>query len=54
LHELCYRHPDAKVYGHRDKVKGAISVPLEEYERNLDKLVRQLEQTGTALKASPP
>ncbi len=49
LHDLCYRHPEAKVYGHRDKLKGTLSVPLEDYERNLEALVRQLKQTGAKL-----
>ncbi len=31
LHDFCYRHPDAKVYGKRDKIKGTISVPLKQY-----------------------
>ena len=32
LHDLCYRHPDAKGYGNRDKVNGTLSVTLEQYE----------------------
>jgi len=49
LHDLCHRHPDAKVYGSRDKVNGAIAVPLEQYEQNLELLVQQLKQTGATL-----
>ncbi|QDV48185.1 SGNH/GDSL hydrolase family protein [Gimesia fumaroli] len=49
LHDLCYRHPDSKVQGHRDKVNGTISVPLNEYEKNLESLVQQLEKTGATL-----
>lgn len=49
LHDLCYRHPDSKVQGHRDKVNGTIAVPLEEYEKNLEKIVLQLKQTGATL-----
>jgi len=35
LHDLCYRHPEATVYGNRDKVRGTISVPLEVYRKNI-------------------
>ncbi|MDX1682719.1 MAG: SGNH/GDSL hydrolase family protein [Phycisphaeraceae bacterium] len=43
LHDLCYRHPDATVYGNRDKVNGEISVPLEEYRENLQALVERIK-----------
>lgn len=49
LHDLCYRHPDSKTQGHRDKVNGMISVPLDQYEKNLETLVKQLEQTNATL-----
>ncbi|QDT88570.1 SGNH/GDSL hydrolase family protein [Gimesia algae] len=49
LHDLCYRHPDSKTQGHRDKVNGTISVPLDQYEKNLEALVEQLEKTGATL-----
>ena len=49
LHDLCYRHPDAKVYGNRDKVNGTIAVPLDQYEKNLETLVQRLKQTGATL-----
>ncbi|QDT82568.1 SGNH/GDSL hydrolase family protein [Gimesia chilikensis] len=49
LHDLCYRHPDSKTQGHRDKVNGTISVPLAQYEKNLETLVKQLEQTNATL-----
>jgi len=49
LHDLCYRHPDSKVYGHRDKIKGRIAVPLDAYEKNLEELVQRLKQAGAVL-----
>ncbi|WPJ95999.1 alpha/beta hydrolase fold domain-containing protein [Coraliomargarita algicola] len=49
LHDLCYRHPDAKVYGNRDKVNGTQAVPLAEYTKNLEQLVIRLKQTGAQL-----
>lgn len=49
LHDLCYRHPDAKVYGNRDKINGTIAVPLPQYRQNLQALVEQLKKTGASL-----
>lgn len=49
LHDLCYRHPESKVYGKRDKIRGTLSVPLEEYAANLEKLVQRLKETGATL-----
>lgn len=49
LHDLCYRHPDSKVQGNRDKVNGSIAVPLDEYEQNLEKIVTMLKATGAKL-----
>lgn len=45
LHDLCYRDPDSN----RDKVKGTISVSLEDYERNIEQLVIKLKDTGAKL-----
>lgn len=49
LHDLCYRHPESKVYGKRDKERGTQSVPIEEYSKNLERLVLQLKKTGAKL-----
>ncbi|WP_372847333.1 SGNH/GDSL hydrolase family protein [Pontiella sp.] len=49
LWDLCYRHPDSKVQGNRDKVNGTQAVPPEQYEKNLEALVQRLEKTGAAL-----
>lgn len=49
LHDLCYRHPDSKVQGNRDKVNGAIAVPLDDYEQNLEKIVAMLKATEAKL-----
>ena len=49
LHDLCYRHPEAKVYGNRDKVNGTLSVSPEQYALNLEALVRRLKETGATL-----
>ena len=49
LWDLCYRHPESKTQGSGDKVKGTVSTPLPEYEKNLQKLVVRLKKTGATL-----
>lgn len=49
LWDLCYRHPDAKVYGNRDKINGTLTFTVEEYAANLDSLVRLLQKTDAKL-----
>lgn len=49
LHDLCYHNPKSKERGNRDKVNGAIAVPLLEYEKNLEALVLQLKEVGATL-----
>lgn len=49
LHDLCYRNPNAKQQGHRDKVNGTLTTTLEQYEQNLDQLVIRLAKTGARL-----
>ena len=49
LWDLCYRHPDATVYGNRDKVHGTQTYTIKEYRSNLEKLVKKLEHTGASL-----
>ncbi len=49
LHDLCYRHPDSKTQGNRDKVNGSVTHSVEEYSRNLEKLVVRMKKTGSRL-----
>ena len=49
LHDLCYRNPEVKSVGNRDKVNGKQSVPLSLYEKNLEELVLRLKKTGAKL-----
>ena len=49
LHDLCYRHPESKVQGRRDKVNGTVTHSVEVYTVNLEKLVQRLQQTGAIL-----
>ena len=48
LWDLCYRHPDSKVYGNRDKIKGTITHDLQTYGQNLEELVRVLKANTSA------
>jgi hypothetical protein len=49
LWDLCYRHPDSKVQGSRDKKNGKITYTIDEYASNLDSIVTIL-QTKTEAK----
>jgi hypothetical protein len=49
LWDLCYRNPQSKAQGKRDKKNGTLSTPLPEYEKNLEKLVTRLKKTGAIL-----
>jgi lysophospholipase L1-like esterase len=49
LWDLCYRHPDSKVQGNRDKTNGTITLSIEEYEKNLTEIVSRLKQTKAKL-----
>ncbi len=49
LWDLCFRHPDSKVQGNRDKENGEITFAIDEYAANLDSIVTIL-QTKTEAK----
>jgi len=49
LWDLCYRNPQSKNQGNRDKVNGKLSTSLEDYEKNLEALVLRLKNTGAVL-----
>lgn len=49
LHDLCYRNPESKLLGHRDKVHGVQDLPLPQYQVNLEKLVAEMEKTRAQL-----
>lgn len=43
LWDLCYRHPDSKVQGNRDKENGKLTYTIDEYAANLDSIVSILQ-----------
>lgn len=49
LWDLCYRNPQSKEQGHRDKVHGTLTTTLTDYERSLRTLVTRLQQTNASL-----
>lgn len=49
LWDICYRHPDSKQQGHRDKINGKLSVTPDQYRENLGKIVARLKQSGAEL-----
>lgn len=48
LWDLCYRHPDSKVQGNRDKINGTITSEPEEYEKQLEAIVKILREKSDA------
>ncbi len=49
LWDLCYRHPESKEQGHRDKVRGELTTSLKRYKQNLEALVTRLKATNANL-----
>lgn len=49
LWDLCYRHPESRNPGNRDKQRGTLTTTLEAYKSNLEILVKRLKQTGATL-----
>jgi lysophospholipase L1-like esterase len=49
LWDLCYRNPKSKTQGRRDKVNGKLTLTLEQYEKNLTQIVKQLKATKAKL-----
>jgi hypothetical protein len=49
LWDLCYRHPESKVPGKRDKVRGKLTQTPENYAANLELLVQRLLKTEAKL-----
>ncbi|MGD7651702.1 MAG: SGNH/GDSL hydrolase family protein [Verrucomicrobiales bacterium] len=49
LWDLCYRNPESKVQGYRDKVNGTITATPEAYRANMEKIVARLKKTGATL-----
>jgi lysophospholipase L1-like esterase len=48
LWDLCYRHPESKIQGNRDKENGKITYTMDEYASNLDSLVTNLQSKTEA------
>ncbi|WP_445738682.1 SGNH/GDSL hydrolase family protein [Mariniflexile sp.] len=48
LWDLCYRHPDSKVQGNRDKMNGKITCDIDAYKTNLDSIVSILKRKTKA------
>jgi hypothetical protein len=44
LHDLCFRHPDSKEQGRRDKKNGTQAVSLEQYAKNLEAIVQEFRK----------
>ena len=49
LWDLCYRNPESKNQGKRDKENGTITNSVEQYSANLETIVSELKKTGAKL-----
>ncbi len=49
LWDLCYRNPESKTQGYRDKVNGTITATPEQYRANMEQIVARLKKTGATL-----
>lgn len=49
LWDLCYRNPESKTQGYRDKVNGTITATPEQYRANMEKIVGRLKETDAML-----
>ena len=48
LWDLCYRNPDSKEQGNRDKINGKIIFDIERYGHNLDSIVKLIRKKSNA------
>ena len=48
LWDLCYRHPESKTQGERDKINGTITFNQEDYENQLDAIVKLMREKSDA------
>jgi len=48
LWDLCYRHPDSKLYGNRDKERGTLTYTVGEYAANMDSIVTLFKKISDA------
>lgn len=49
LWDLCYRHPESKSQGKRDKINGTLTHTPEAYASNLESIIERLKRTGAIL-----
>ena len=49
LWDICYRDPESKTQGHRDKLHGALTATPEQYQESMEKIVARLKETNAKL-----
>ncbi len=49
LWDLCYRHPDSKEQGNRDKINGEITFNIKDYGDNLESIVKLIGKKTNAV-----
>ncbi|WP_017446742.1 SGNH/GDSL hydrolase family protein [Gayadomonas joobiniege] len=48
LWDICYRHPESKNQGHRDKINGKLTTTPEQYKANLKQIIKILKNNTQA------
>lgn len=48
LWDLCYRHPESREYGNRDKINGKAEFSVDDYAANLDIIVSIIKKKSNA------
>ena len=49
LWDICYRNPESKTQGHRDKVGGTLTATPEQYQETMKKITKRLKATKAKL-----
>ncbi|MDO6719234.1 SGNH/GDSL hydrolase family protein [Psychrosphaera sp. 1_MG-2023] len=49
LWDICYRHPESKNTGHRDKINGSLTTTPTQYKQNMTQLIHRLKATKAKL-----
>jgi len=49
LWDICYRNPESKTQGHRDKINGQLTAAPDQYRASMEKIVSRLKETEARL-----
>ena len=49
LWDICYRNPESKTQGHRDKINGSLTAEPDQYRASMEKIISRLKETEAKL-----